>query len=942
MSYALDLNATLATNYVETSYVRPAEGVWMFVMEGGAFYTKDLVVRNSYDGRELEPLTQYRALETISDAVLESKKEVCAVIVVTDSRVNQITVKRRVVGGRYQTIGSDILDIVDEAKINALDSTSWGQIVGKPYQLPSEAHTHYDKEVYGLETAIYIMGEIKTAITSGDKKLFGMFYQYIDRQFTQLNAVLNENIARLNAEVEKNRKAALFQPNEVVIFTDETHPRDRYGYGVWERLPDGLLMMTADNTKLGKRKKIGEGPDYTGHYYAAWRYVSETLDMFNLPSMRFTTTGSSTVTSGSNIKVRNRTTGVIIDAVASNGTYTVTIPTVGSYEIYMDNMSGMLQGAVFKGAVKEVTSWHETGYVPFNFTEFGTATVVFNSDILTRVPLDLHSTINNTRSMFQGAAAFNQAIGAWNMDNVTDMSNMFKGAAAFNQDISGWKLSDATTVSGMFDGATAFNKPISNWDVSNVRNFSRFLAGATTFNQHLDLWNIRSATDLSGMFQSATNFNQDLSKWNVTNVTNMANMFNGATRFNSDLSWWCVSKIASTPSSFAINSSLAAENMPLWGTCPIPASQVVFTINGLPTTMYEATTHQLNVTDSHPDLTVSTITWTSSNTDVLSVNSSGLLTALTVGTSTVTAIINGRYTVTKSLTVNAVSGTVNGPATVIRGRPNIYKLVTDPTNYPVADLKWSVVPAADAVVDQTTGTITVNVANQNVTVIATVNNVRTFSKTIFVEDDVANMTITTATQGFNAYDYFVAAMGRAPRAGEEITMTINPGVALVGHPLNRAGMHFDSRFNNVGSIKLINYGIVLGRGGDGGDWYSSGGSQPGDDGGTGIVNLSTVNINVTNHSILGGGGGGGSANRSDEQWGYGGGGGAPYGTGGVGGNNSVEATDGGLLTGGVGGGNIGADGADWGLSAQSGGLAGFIKSGLVSITNIGSGQIRGR
>lgn len=275
MSYVLDLTATLATNYIESSFVRPAEGVWMFAMGGGAFYTKDLIVRNSYDGRELEPLTQYRALETVSDAVMESKKEVCSVIVITDSRVNQITIKRRVVGGRYETIGSDILTIVDEAKINALDSTSWGQIVGKPYQLPAEAHTHYDKEVYGLETAIYLMGEIKTAITHGDKNLFGMFYQYIDRQFTKLNTTLNENITRLNTEVEKNRKAALFQPNEVVIFTDATHPFDRYGYGVWQRLPDGLLMMTADNTKLGNRKKIGEGPDYWGEYYAAWVFISE-------------------------------------------------------------------------------------------------------------------------------------------------------------------------------------------------------------------------------------------------------------------------------------------------------------------------------------------------------------------------------------------------------------------------------------------------------------------------------------------------------------------------------------------------------------------------------------------------------------------------------------------------------------------------------------------
>ena len=275
MSYVLDLTASLATNYVETSYLRPGEGVWMLVLDGGAFYTKDLIVRNSYDGRELEPLTQYRALETVSDAVLESSKEVCAVIVITDSRVTQVTIKRRIVGGRYQTIGSDIQTIVDQSKIDALDSTSWGQIVGRPYQLPSEQHTHYDKEAYGFESAIYVLEKIKDAVTTGDKNLFGMFYQYIDRQFVSLNKTLTDNISRLNTEVEKNRRAALFQPNEVVIFTDDTHPRDRYGYGVWERLPDGLLMMTSDNTKLGKKKKIGEGPDYWGQYYAAWRFVSE-------------------------------------------------------------------------------------------------------------------------------------------------------------------------------------------------------------------------------------------------------------------------------------------------------------------------------------------------------------------------------------------------------------------------------------------------------------------------------------------------------------------------------------------------------------------------------------------------------------------------------------------------------------------------------------------
>lgn len=276
-TYPLDLTANLAANYKEDIYVRPKEGVWMFVMEGGAFYTKDLVVRNQYDGRELLPLTQYRALHTVKNAVLDSGgKEVCAILVITDNSVTQVSVKRRIVGGsEFSVIGSDVQQVVTEAKLNALDSTSWGQIVGKPVQYPPEIHTHYDKEVYGLETSIVMMDRIAQAITTGDKNLFGMFYQYIDRQFKALTDSTSAELARLQTEVNTNRTAGRFQPNEIVVFTDNSNPKTVFGYGTWERLPEGVFMFTSDNSKLGKRKKLGEGPDYNGFFYAAWRFISE-------------------------------------------------------------------------------------------------------------------------------------------------------------------------------------------------------------------------------------------------------------------------------------------------------------------------------------------------------------------------------------------------------------------------------------------------------------------------------------------------------------------------------------------------------------------------------------------------------------------------------------------------------------------------------------------
>ncbi|CAL6336476.1 unnamed protein product [Bathycoccus prasinos] len=61
------------------------------------------------------------------------------------------------------------------------------------------------------------------------------------------------------------------------------------------------------------------------------------------------------------------------------------------------------------------------------------------------------------QSMFYSAFAFNQDIGGWNTEKVTNMQYMFYSASAFNQDISSWTGTAATTVqAGMLAGATSF------------------------------------------------------------------------------------------------------------------------------------------------------------------------------------------------------------------------------------------------------------------------------------------------------------------------------------------------------------------------------------------------------------------------------------------------------------------------------------------------------
>ncbi len=63
------------------------------------------------------------------------------------------------------------------------------------------------------------------------------------------------------------------------------------------------------------------------------------------------------------------------------------------------------------------------------------------------------------RWMFQNAKKFNQPIGDWRVDQVTDMRYMFNGASSFDQPIGDWRVDQVTDMEGMFNEASAFDQP---------------------------------------------------------------------------------------------------------------------------------------------------------------------------------------------------------------------------------------------------------------------------------------------------------------------------------------------------------------------------------------------------------------------------------------------------------------------------------------------------
>ena len=113
--------------------------------------------------------------------------------------------------------------------------------------------------------------------------------------------------------------------------------------------------------------------------------------------------------------------------------------------------------------------------------------------------------------MFNGATSFNQPIGNWNTQNVTNMGYIFFRATSFNQPISNWNTEKVTNMERMFTEATSFDQPLS---------FS--IKSVTTLYDIISLCGIscqNTSTTLNNFATQAVAFSKKYLTFNLTNKT---------------------------------------------------------------------------------------------------------------------------------------------------------------------------------------------------------------------------------------------------------------------------------------------------------------------------------------------------------------------------------------------------------------------------------------
>lgn len=177
-----DSTAELPANFIQNeSHVIGGSTTRYWVLAGGCFFTKGLILRRASDNYILQPGLDYKALHFVASAAEETGKEVCAIIMVHNTAITgEILQDYHAVGGTYSATVEALEELLENLAAVSGNDVAWGQIVGAPAQFPPTPHGHHLADWYGLGGLITKLEELRQANLQGDIATIQMIYQYIN------------------------------------------------------------------------------------------------------------------------------------------------------------------------------------------------------------------------------------------------------------------------------------------------------------------------------------------------------------------------------------------------------------------------------------------------------------------------------------------------------------------------------------------------------------------------------------------------------------------------------------------------------------------------------------------------------------------------------------------------------------------------------------------
>ena len=320
----------------------------------------------------------------------------------------------------------------------------------------------------------------------------------------------------------------------------------------------------------------------------------------------------------------------------------------------------------------KLTNFDGSGFNTSNVTNMS---YMFSEDSnLTSLDVSGFETSNVTNMSFMFSFCSNLTsldVSGFETSNVTDMITMFNGCSKLTSlDVSGFDTSNVTSMGPMFRGCSSLTSlDVNGFDTSKVQHMGGMFENCRNLTS-LDLSNFDTSnvTNMLSMFSGCNNLiSLDLSSFDTNNVKSMQNMFYSCSslldvKLGKGFTKWSDQSLlpSGSWSNRVINISLTSidlcnqypQNAESYAGTWLKNAIIGITVSPETIILPINETQDLDVEISPASATNKTVTWTSSDESVATVDENGRITAVRLGTATITAITeDGGYTATCEVTV---------------------------------------------------------------------------------------------------------------------------------------------------------------------------------------------------------------------------------------------------------------------------------------------------
>lgn len=219
--YPLDPTGTSPNNLVagEIQNLTPNRNVRAIATLYGAFFTESLIITDIATNTVLTPGTQYYAAELYELPTSRYGKEICAVILITDTSVsNQVSLQYQTLGGPYGTSATAIIQQIENLQLDTRP-VAWGDILDRPSAFPPSFHLHDIGDVYGFEYVVHALDRIRDAIEVGDSAQYDQIYAYIDHVQSVLQGEVDAGNAAFTAHLTDFNNPHRTTPAQLSVYT---------------------------------------------------------------------------------------------------------------------------------------------------------------------------------------------------------------------------------------------------------------------------------------------------------------------------------------------------------------------------------------------------------------------------------------------------------------------------------------------------------------------------------------------------------------------------------------------------------------------------------------------------------------------------------------------------------------------------------------------------